>query len=261
MPQKKLPKVNSRRYCAGVLGLLFFGSVVFGIWTYLKNGSAKSGPHGTSSYAVTFRELSQHGNQEDCWMAVHGSVFDVTDYASHHPDPDYIIQCCGIDCTLLYDSVHPASLLTVIRRRRVGSLDVTEDDPTNLEKPEKSLLPEIQYDELLEHHSLSDCWMAIYDIVYDVTKYAPFHPNPHYVTDYCGLEVSDLFDGAHNKSAVKVVQQRIVGKLVSPTTTTNQSAPSNLPSSFTPSSTPTPRPTFVDVSDALNLLLGLQNEP
>jgi Cytochrome b5-like Heme/Steroid binding domain len=64
-------------------------------------------------------------------------------------------------------------------------------------------------EELLLHNETLDCWMVIYGIVYDVTDYAPFHPNPHFVTDYCGMEVTELFDGPW---VVKVVERRIKGR-------------------------------------------------
>jgi cytochrome b involved in lipid metabolism len=168
-------------------------------------------------------------------------VYDVTAFADHHPNPQFITHHCGRDATSLFDSAHPLALLKIIQRRQVGMFDpnTSAAAPPDKEQPpivvtsggrkqetssnvvtdcddNNKTSPTISLAELYTHNSpTDDCWLAMYGNVYDVTAYAPFHPNPHYVTDYCGHDVTALFVGAHAKSRsiVKIVQERCVGRL------------------------------------------------
>jgi cytochrome b involved in lipid metabolism len=228
---------NKRRICAaGWLAILVLGIISFGIVTVLFRRHEKIIwlQHRPTSSSITLQELNRHNTSEDCWMVLQKTiVYDVTAYADHHPNPQFITHHCGKDATSLFDSVHPLSMLKIIQRRQVGTMIF--DDPT-IAPPEEPPIVQtsgggrrnetnqvtttgcdnnktstISLAELLSHNlPTEDCWLAIYGIVYDVTKYAPFHPNPHYVTDYCGQDITALFAGAHarSRSIVKVVQQR-----------------------------------------------------
>jgi cytochrome b involved in lipid metabolism len=44
--------------------------------------------------------LALHDSAEDCWMAIHGRVYDFTDYLPKHPTPPRVlIPYCGTDAT------------------------------------------------------------------------------------------------------------------------------------------------------------------
>ncbi|CAB9517189.1 Cytochrome b5 reductase 4 [Seminavis robusta] len=58
---------------------------------------------------ILLSEVSLHAANNDCWTAVYGSVYDVSDYAALHPSPkgaEDIWAMCGIDATDLYDAEH-----------------------------------------------------------------------------------------------------------------------------------------------------------
>lgn len=43
---------------------------------------------------VTLVELSRHNTKDDCWLAVHQKVWDVTDFVDEHPggaDSEYMV--------------------------------------------------------------------------------------------------------------------------------------------------------------------------
>jgi cytochrome b involved in lipid metabolism len=64
---------------------------------------------------------------------------------------------------------------------------------------EKSTTTSITRSELLQHSDpINDCWIVLYDTVYDVTQYAPTHPGgSQYVTDYCGGNATREYTKQH----------------------------------------------------------------
>ena len=46
------------------------------------------------------------------------------------------------------------------------------------------------------HNTNDDCWSAAYGEIYDLTTYAPNHPNPS-VYSMCGKDGTVLFDSIH----------------------------------------------------------------
>ncbi|MCA1768560.1 MAG: cytochrome b5 domain-containing protein [Halomonas sp.] len=49
---------------------------------------------------ITLDELAEHDGAESCWKAIHGRVYDITDYLPNHPtDPTVILEWCGQEAT------------------------------------------------------------------------------------------------------------------------------------------------------------------
>ncbi|PYI34762.1 hypothetical protein BP00DRAFT_363932, partial [Aspergillus indologenus CBS 114.80] len=62
---------------------------------------------------LTREDIEKHSSRQSCWVAIHGSVYDVTDFIDEHPGgPQVILRCAGKDATADFDSVHDESLLT-----------------------------------------------------------------------------------------------------------------------------------------------------
>ncbi|WP_204282235.1 cytochrome b5-like heme/steroid binding domain-containing protein [Serratia marcescens] len=36
----------------------------------------------------TLEQVAEHHSPDDCWMAIHGKVYDLTPYVPNHPGPD-----------------------------------------------------------------------------------------------------------------------------------------------------------------------------
>jgi len=53
---------------------------------------------------IPIGEISQHNSSEDCWLAINGKVYDVTDYIPSHPAGNTILEGCGTDATELYET-------------------------------------------------------------------------------------------------------------------------------------------------------------
>lgn len=56
-----------------------------------------------SQNVITLEEVATHNKPEDCWLAINGKVYDVTDFiASGDHDPK-IATGCGLDATKFFE--------------------------------------------------------------------------------------------------------------------------------------------------------------
>lgn len=52
-------------------------------------------------------ELALHNTKYDCWMAVRGTVYNVSAYLAYHPGgAGILVKAAGTDATKLYDEYH-----------------------------------------------------------------------------------------------------------------------------------------------------------
>jgi len=83
-----------------------FWALVLAFWA----GNAWS-PHAEQPAAVSAgrdiaaAELAQHATPQDCWMAIRGSVYDLSAYLPDHPSRPQIIEpWCGKEATEAYNT-------------------------------------------------------------------------------------------------------------------------------------------------------------
>ncbi|CAM4069280.1 cytochrome b5-like heme/steroid binding domain-containing protein [Vreelandella rituensis] len=58
--------------------------------------------------AITRSELAKHDGAESCWKAIHGRVYDITDYVPNHPtDAAVILEWCGKEATEAWSNKRP----------------------------------------------------------------------------------------------------------------------------------------------------------
>ena len=57
-----------------------------------------------------------------------------------------------------------------------------------------------------KHGEAIDCWMILNDKVYDVTDYISSHPGGEGMTEFCGKDATDAFEGKpHSPGATKTL--------------------------------------------------------
>lgn len=62
--------------------------------------------------SVTLEEVAQHNKAGDCWIVVHGKVFDVTKFVAEHPGGQKVIlNVAGQDATAKFDAFHKPEVL------------------------------------------------------------------------------------------------------------------------------------------------------
>lgn len=90
------------------------------------SASPTTGSTPSASPAVyTLAQVSAHDAQDDCWVAIGGSVYDVTQWIPQHPGgPERIIPLCGTDATAAFTTQHDAQALPNERlaQFRIGTL-------------------------------------------------------------------------------------------------------------------------------------------
>jgi cytochrome b involved in lipid metabolism len=81
-------------------------SIVIGfILTILIGGLLYSMQISQQPSGFTLEEISLHDSPKDCWMAIEGKVYDITQYITdrQHPGGGTILNGCGKDATELFN--------------------------------------------------------------------------------------------------------------------------------------------------------------
>src|SRR4051794_41134359 len=83
-----------------------FWTLVIAFWTAsVWTPRAEQQPVVSPERAISASELSQHTRPESCWMAIRGSVYDLTAYLPDHPTPPRVIEpWCGKEATEAYNT-------------------------------------------------------------------------------------------------------------------------------------------------------------
>ena len=78
-------------------------------------------------------------------------------------------------------------------------------------------LSEIPLDEVARHDTYQDCWVVIYDRVYDVTSFLHSHPGGQdVIMDHAGRDATLAFHGTgHSSNAVFQMRDYVIGELPS----------------------------------------------
>jgi len=82
---------------------------------------------------VPFAELEQHNSPDDCWVAIHGIVYDLTEFAEEHPaGPQSIHELAGKDGTKAFEAVHNERIMEDFEEERMGRLEMAKDSSPSL---------------------------------------------------------------------------------------------------------------------------------
>ncbi len=78
---------------------------------------------------ITWKELKEHTTEDDCWIALHGKVYNVTNFAREHPGGKIIYEYAGRNATDEFDAFH---LPRVKRRLPAYCIGTLVDGPKEL---------------------------------------------------------------------------------------------------------------------------------
>jgi flavocytochrome c len=74
---------------------------------------------------ISLEDLAKHNTEEDLWVAIHGTVFDFTEFAHEHPAGfESIFDLAGTDGTEAFDAVHNLGMLDDFEQDKRGILVV-----------------------------------------------------------------------------------------------------------------------------------------
>lgn len=93
---------------AHTLAVAVLSALLLAGCTAQQDTSSQASPDSSTPNAqpATFNlsQVAQHDHKQDCWLAIDGNVYDVTDFVSRHPGGDAILEGCGTDATQLYET-------------------------------------------------------------------------------------------------------------------------------------------------------------
>uniref|UniRef100_A0A0G4HE65 Cytochrome b5 heme-binding domain-containing protein n=1 Tax=Chromera velia CCMP2878 TaxID=1169474 RepID=A0A0G4HE65_9ALVE len=92
---------------------------------------------------VTKKELEKHKTERDCWIALHGIVYDVTKFLPDHPGgPEIVVGSAGRDATEEFEEVsHSENARFMAAEYEVGVLEGSEGTATGPLVSEDSQVP------------------------------------------------------------------------------------------------------------------------
>lgn len=78
-------------------------------------------------------EVQKHAKPADCWIAIHGHVYDITKYVPQHQKFEFdIASYCGTDATIHWDKKpesgesHSRKAEMLLKKYKIGELKKTE---------------------------------------------------------------------------------------------------------------------------------------
>ena len=112
-----------------IVSTTVFWLVVFGLgmtsalWNPVEQGDAQA-----QGKTITLAELAKHAAPGNCWMAIRGSVYDLSTYLPTHPSPpNIVLPWCGKEATEAYNTKtkgrpHTPYADELLEKYRIGRL-------------------------------------------------------------------------------------------------------------------------------------------
>lgn len=97
---------------------------------------------------ITLDELAEHDDAQSCWKAIHGRVYDITDYVPDHPtDEAVILEWCGRESTEGWDNKRPGvphspRAEAMLEEYLIGRLVDEEGEPVEPEAAPEETAPD-----------------------------------------------------------------------------------------------------------------------
>ncbi|KUM59255.1 hypothetical protein ACN42_g7893 [Penicillium freii] len=92
-----------------------------------------------SGITLSLSDIQTHRVEGDCWIAIHGNVYNVSSFLNSHPGGKAIIlQHAGTNATRAFQGVHPAEMLDeyLTSDQLLGQLEPASQDLKDDGQPE-----------------------------------------------------------------------------------------------------------------------------
>ena len=172
-------------------------------------------PAPAASGALTLADVQAHGTPSDCWSAINGNVYDLTDWIGQHPGGARDIErICGTDGSSDFNGQHQGQrepeqdlgrfLLGPLQSASAGApmaLTVTNAAFVTTAAAAPAALPSAKKytrAQVRKHSTASDCWSIINRKVYNLTTWIRQHPGgASRILAICGKDGSAAFNAQH----------------------------------------------------------------
>lgn len=180
------------------------------------SSSASASVSGTAAAApLSLADVQAHGSPDDCWAAVNGNVYDLTDWISRHPGGSGVIEAmCGTDGTDAFVTQHggqgrPESELEQFLVGPLKSASAAGGSATvtlaSYVSEARAAAPavapagkRITRKQVRTHNSEASCWSIINRKVYDLTDWINRHPGgSSRILAICGKDGSAAYNAQH----------------------------------------------------------------
>jgi L-lactate dehydrogenase (cytochrome) len=86
---------------------------------------------------ISVAELAKHNSRGDCWVAIHGRVYNLTTFLDAHPaGAGIILKHAGTDATSAFDPFHPSDMIERMGLEKSLFVGLLEVSSTRSEAPE-----------------------------------------------------------------------------------------------------------------------------
>jgi len=102
----------------------------------------------SESKIIPMSEVQKHNSKKDCWVVIHGKVYDMTEFAPEHPGGSHIIYTfSGKDGTRIFDTIHTPDIFDKYTDVApcVGTLDPKDVKETVVEEKKEGEKPPLDY--------------------------------------------------------------------------------------------------------------------
>lgn len=106
-----------------------FWSSVATIWALQVLAAEEGGAAAAAEESVyTLDQVAEHDSQDDCWLVIEGSVYDISSYFDQHPaPPSVLLPWCGKEATegmrtKGYGNDHSPAAWNMLSNYRIGTL-------------------------------------------------------------------------------------------------------------------------------------------
>ena len=182
-------------------------------------------------------EVAVHNREDDCWIIIENSVYDVTGFVDQHPGSFVpIVEHAGKDATKAFvGKPHSKKAFEqLLPTFKVGSVNPAEPfEQTS--KPQVSTLQSkvhqrsilILWSEFETHDSKDSLWILVRGKVYDVTKFKSHPGSFEKLLQSAGRDATKEFEKVgHKAGAIKQMEQYFIGYIDNSTIVEPEEGPS-----------------------------------
>jgi cytochrome b involved in lipid metabolism len=160
--------------------------------------------------SYTLDDVSSRSSADDCWIALHGKVYDVTGFIASGRHGPAILEGCGTDGTELFETrpmgsgtPHSQNARRISEEYLIGYLVDSQADEEG-----------ISLSEVSSHNSRQSCWSVVDGEVYDLTEFIDNHPGgAEAVIGLCGMDGTSRLRGRHGMGKDETLNRYYLGKL------------------------------------------------
>mmetsp|Transcript_23651 Transcript_23651/g.23403 ORF Transcript_23651/g.23403 Transcript_23651/m.23403 type:complete len:120 (-) Transcript_23651:47-406(-) len=77
---------------------------------------------------IDAKELSKHTDEDDCWMAINGKVYDVSKFSDHPGGKDILVDSSGRDATKDFNDIsHSSTAAEMMKDYYIGEFSIGEN--------------------------------------------------------------------------------------------------------------------------------------